>query len=209
MSNNPTLSVTTRRNWWIDAGLALGALLAALSGIYFLFFPVGGYQGGRNPMYGVTVLFERAAWDDLHTWSGVLMIAIVLVHLTLHWSWVTSMFNRTLKQMRGRVGPMNARGRFNLGLNLVVGLSFLLTAISGVYFMFFPAGRGSVDPLLLFSRLTWDLIHTWSGSTLIVAAILHFAIHWKWIIKVTRNLATGGSARRPETQAPSVGSLSQ
>jgi len=54
----------------------MSALLAALSGIYFLFLPVSGYQGGRNPMYGVTVLFERSAWDDLHTWGGVVMIAI-------------------------------------------------------------------------------------------------------------------------------------
>jgi len=200
MSKINSLSVPTRRNWWIDAGLGVRAVLAALSGIYFLFLPVGGYQGGRNPMYSVTILFERSTWDDLHTWGGVAMISIVLVHLAFHWSWVTNMFNRTVKELRGRVGPMNARGRFNLGLNLVVAVSFLLTALSGVYFLFFPGGRGAIDPLLLFSRTSWDLIHTWAGVTLIAAAVVHFAIHWKWVTKVTRSLFAGVSSRSGATR---------
>jgi len=41
------------------------------------------------------------------------------------------MFNRTLKELRNKVGPMNARGRFNLWLNVIVVLSFVLTALSG------------------------------------------------------------------------------
>ena len=70
------LSAKTKKNWAIDAVLALGGLLAALSGIYFLFLTSGGYQGGRNPMYGITILFERHTWEELHTWSGVAMIVV-------------------------------------------------------------------------------------------------------------------------------------
>jgi len=188
MEKKTNLSIQTKRNWLIDAGLGMSALLAALSGIYFLFLPVSGYQGGRNPMYGVTVLFERSAWDDLHTWGGVVMIAIAAIHLTLHWSWVTNMFNRTLKELRNKVGPMNARGRFNLWLNVIVAISFVLTALSGIYFLFIPGGRSAVDPLLVFTRNTWDLIHTWAGVTMIAAAVVHFAIHWKWVTKVTSGI---------------------
>jgi hypothetical protein len=42
--------------------------------------------------------------------------------------------------------------------------------------------------MILFSRITWDLIHTWSSVTLILAGLLHFAIHWKWALKVTRKV---------------------
>jgi hypothetical protein len=31
------------------AALIISAVAAAFSGIYFLFLPTGGYQGGRNP----------------------------------------------------------------------------------------------------------------------------------------------------------------
>jgi hypothetical protein len=90
-----------------------------------------------------------------------------------------------IRELTGQAGSMNARGRWNLILNLVVGLSFLITALSGVYFIFFPGGHKTVDPLFLFTRSTWDLLHPWAAVTLITAATLHLAIHWKWVTKVT------------------------
>jgi len=73
-----------------------------------------------------------------------------------------------------------------------VAVSFSLVALSGIYFLFFPGGhRTSVDTILLFSRTTWDLIHTWSAVALIIAAIIHFAIHWQWVVKVSRKLLFG------------------
>jgi hypothetical protein len=53
--------------------------------------------------------------------------------------------------------------------------------------------------MFLFSRLIWDVIHTWSGVAMIAAAALHFAIHWKWAVKVTRKMA----AAAVQTLAPS------
>jgi cytochrome b subunit of formate dehydrogenase len=42
------------------------------------------------------------------------------------------------------------------------------------------------DPMWLFTSITWDLIHTWSGVAAIAAITLHFYIHWKWVYKVIR-----------------------
>lgn len=183
------MSKITQRNWWIDAVLFGSALIAALSGLYFLYFPSGGYQGGRNPYYNIQVLFSRHTWGDLHIWGGVVMISIAIIHLILHWSWVVNMTRRMLKDLTGKNGKMNRRGRLNLLLNVLVGLSFLVTAISGVYFLFVPGGRGSVDPMFLFSRITWDLIHTWAGVTLIAAGVIHFAIHWRWVVNVSTSIS--------------------
>ena len=58
--------------------------------------------------------------------------------------------------------------------------------------------------IFLFTRTTWDLIHTWAAIVLIAAAVVHFAIHWRWIVNVTRRIlgrpasrsvATGAAAR--------------
>jgi hypothetical protein len=185
--------------------LFTSAIAAALSGIYFLFLPSGGYQGGRNLDYHLTLMFSRATWDDLHTWGGVIMIAAAFIHLAIHWTWVVSMARRSWNELTGKCGCMNARGRWNLILNLLVAFSFLLTALSGVYFLFVPSGRWAADPGLLFSRTTWDLIHTWAGVTLIAAAIVHLAIHWKWVTKVTKKmvqLALPG--HRPPQSAPVI-----
>jgi cytochrome b subunit of formate dehydrogenase len=183
-----TVSKQTQKNWWIDAALFLSALIAAFSGIYFLFLPSGGYQGGRNPLYNIQILFARQTWDDVHTWTGVAMIAAVVIHLAIHWKWVTSIARRTWNELTGKCGCHNPRGRWNLILNTVVAISFLLTAISGVYFLFVAGGRWAADPMILFTRTTWNLIHTWAGVSLIAAVIIHLAIHWKWITKVTRKM---------------------
>jgi hypothetical protein len=183
-----TVSKQTQKNWWIDAVLFGSALIAILSGIYFLFLPTGGFQGGRNPLYNLQIVFNRQTWEDLHTWGSIAMIAAVIIHLAIHWSWVISMARRTWKELTGQCGCMNPRGRMNLILNAIVAISFVVTAVSGVYFLFVPGGRWVADPMILFARTTWDLIHTWAGVLLTTAAIIHFVIHWKWVTKVTRKM---------------------
>jgi len=183
------VSTQTRNNWLVDAALFLGALVSSITGIYFLYLPVGGYQGGRNPFYGVTILFQRESWDDLHTWFGILMIVAAGIHIVLHWKWIVKMTSRTFQELSFMKRSFNSRGRFNVGVNMVTGLSFLITAISGIYFLFSPGGRhGAVDPRFIFTRATWDMIHTWAGIVMVDTAVIHFIIHWGWIVKVTRKL---------------------
>ena len=201
---NKGRSKITQRNWWIDAALFVSALTAALSGLYFLYFPIGGYQGGRNPYYNTQVLFSRHTWDDLHTWGGIVMISVAIIHISLHWSWVVNMTRRILKDLTGKNGKMNRRGRLNLLLNIIVGLSFLLTAISGIYFLFFTGGRGIVDSIFLFNHIAWDLIHTWAGVTLISAGVVHFAIHWRWVVNVSKSIAKRTVSREMPTKTRTV-----
>ena len=182
----------TRKKWLLDAIIFLSGLVAALSGIYFLFVPSGGYQGGRNPMYGLTILFSQHTWDDLHTWSGVLMIAVAVLHFAIHWRWVKVMSNRTVKALLSRETKLSKGPRLNVAINVLVAVSFLLTAVSGIYFLFAPSGgfqggsNPGWDPMFLFSRTTWDLIHTWAGVVFIGAAVVHFWIHWRWIKTMTQ-----------------------
>ena len=94
------------------------------------------------------------------------------------------MAKRMARSVTGRGTRMNRHGIFNVAIDAAVAIGFLLVAISGVYFMFAGTGRAA-DPLFIFSRTTWDLIHTWSGVAMIIAAVIHFAIHWRWVVKVT------------------------
>jgi hypothetical protein len=186
-----TISRKTRLNWLLDASVFSGAIVAALSGIYFLYSPSGGYQGGRNPAFGTTLFFERHTWSDLHTWGGVLMILAVVIHLAYHWYWVRSMAAKLVKFLRDGGSGLSQGGKINLLVNLLIALSFLAVSVSGVYFLFLTSGgyRGgdnsAWDQVFIFSRMTWDLIHTWSGVALIISAMLHFVIHWRWIRNVT------------------------
>jgi len=188
------VSRQTRNNWLVDAALAVGALVAAVSGAYFLYLPVGGYQGGRNPAYGIHILFERHTWGDLHTWFGVLMIAAAVVHIAIHWSWVTSTVRRVARNLAGKGAPMNRRGYTNVAIDAAVGAGFVLAAASGLYFLLAPRDSGG----FLLSRTTWDIVHTWAGVAMIVAAVTNFAIHWSWVTRVTRKIL---GAAIPDTRS--------
>jgi hypothetical protein len=189
MTQTRTLAKQTRNNWLIDAALFLGAVVSTITGIYFLFLSVGGYQGGRNPLYGVTILFERETWDDLHTWFGIAMIVAAVIHITIHWNWIINMTKKTIREITQRESRLNNRSRFNVAINMLIGFSFLLTAMSGIYFLYVSGGRrGVANPEFLFSRATWDLIHTWSGIVLVDAVVVHFSIHWGWVVKVTSKM---------------------
>ena len=85
MTIKKSVSKQTRDNWIIDAGLFLSAVMAILSGAYFLYLPVGGYQGGRNPAYIAEIFgMNKDLWIDIHTWTGYAFVILVLVHLLLH-----------------------------------------------------------------------------------------------------------------------------
>lgn len=187
-------AIRGRNKWLLTAVVFLSGLVAALSGIYFLFVPSGGYQGGRNPTYGLTILFSRYTWEDLHAWGGVLMIAAAVIHFAIHWRWVKVMSKRAVKALFSREAKLAKGPRLNVAINLVIAVSFLLTAVSGIYLLFAPSGgfQGGMnagwDPMFLFSRTTWDLIHTWAGVAFIGAAVVHFWIHWRWIKNTTTRL---------------------
>ncbi|MCG2786277.1 MAG: DUF4405 domain-containing protein [Anaerolineae bacterium] len=207
MDKRPLVSSQTRRNWWIDLFLLVSGLVVLFSSIYFLFWGAGGYQGGRNPYYGAIILFSRETWEWLHTWLGIVMIAAAAIHIPLHWGWIVSMTKRSLNILLGRCERMNAGGQFNLLVNLAIGISALLAAISGMYFFFAAPGSAKDPTIFIFTRLTWDLIHTWSGVVMIAAGILHFAIHWRWVVNVTRKIfkmVLPVSAAKPEFSTETI-----
>jgi len=185
------MSKQTRVNWLIDAAVFAGAALAMLSGVYFLYLPSGGYQGGRNPWYGVTILFSLHTWEDVHAWAGVLMIAAAAIHFAIHWGWVKMMARRVVNAMRSRGSKLSRGAKLNVLIDVLVACSFVVCAVSGIYFLLGPTGGYEGGSNLnwevgfLFSRTTWDAIHTWSGVVLTVAAGVHFAIHWRWVKNVT------------------------
>ena len=190
MEMKTNVSPKTRNNWIMDAGLFLAMVVTVLSGIYFLVFPSGGYKGGSNPWYGIQVIFDREGWEWIHTWIGLGMVVIALVHILFHWKWFVSMTKRIVHGLFGKTSSLSRGGKYNLWLNFVTGLSFLVSAASGVYFIFAGGSEGgrNPDPMFLFTRTAWDVIHTWSSVLFVATFILHFAIHWLWIARVTRRV---------------------
>jgi hypothetical protein len=53
-------------------------------------------------------------------------------------------------------------------------------------------GSGDVTFWAL-SRHNWADLHDWVAVVLVVVVIVHFILHWKWIVRMTRSYLGGAS----------------
>ena len=191
LTKKNSVSKRTAQRWLLVVLLTILGLAVFLSSVYFLFFPLG-YQGGRNPYFNITVIFDRETWDELHLWSGLAMIFVLAIHILVHWDWIKVMVARFLGPNARAFAKSNKRMQFNILLNVVAAISFVLVSLSGIYLMFTP-GRSSASttPSFIFNWYAWDVIHTWSGVVMFISVFLHFYIHWTWITKVSRRVLAG------------------
>jgi hypothetical protein len=76
--------------------LFVAGLVEAVSGfVLWLALPSGSGRGAFNLTYlGIT----RHTWIDIHDWVAIALIAIVIIHLIMHWKWVTRMARQIFKQ---------------------------------------------------------------------------------------------------------------
>jgi hypothetical protein len=81
--------------------------------------PVGAHGGGAREYLTVWGL-SRHEWGDLHYWFSLALMALLAVHLILHWAWISSM-------VRGRAREGSGR-RVALGVLGLVGVIALIAA---------------------------------------------------------------------------------
>jgi hypothetical protein len=207
------MTTKTRLSWILNIALLVSSILTTLSAIYFLFLPSGGYRGGRNPAYGVVILFDRNTWNILHTWAGTILVIVAVIHVVIHLDWFVAMIRRAFHGLSGRGAVMKSCAWRNLILNGLIGTAFLLAGVTGIYFLLGPVnGIRNARNVGLMADLSWigltdardayitmDLIHTWAGVVMIIAAAAHIVLHWRWIEKVTVRFF----ARRPQPGASS------
>ena len=95
------LARQARLYFTLDIFLFLVFVLVNISGlIAWLAFGEGGYQGGRNPFYNLTIFgLGRHDWNDLHLWAGLVIVAILVVHVFLHWKWLLITTRRYLQTL--------------------------------------------------------------------------------------------------------------
>jgi len=86
-------------NLILDLLLAAAALVLLATGLLIAFVLPPGSHGAT--VWGWT----RHDFGDLHLWVAVAMVALLLVHVALHWTWVCTMAGRVCgRKARGRLG---------------------------------------------------------------------------------------------------------
>ena len=87
-----------------------------------------GSRGGR----GLTVLgMDRHEWGDVHLWISYIVIAAVIAHLGMNWTW--------LKKIAASMKPLRLLGGLVVGIIIVVVLLVLPVTVTNRRF---PGNQG-------------------------------------------------------------------
>jgi hypothetical protein len=77
-------------------------------------------------------------------------------------------------------------------LVVFLGLGSMIEAVSGFILWFvLPSGtgrRGLEAVALGITRHTWIDIHDWVAVALTVAVIIHLVLHWRWVVRMSRQI---------------------
>ena len=156
-------------NFWLDAVILIAFLVTAVTGV-LLWLGAG-----------------RGALLASHAWSGVILLAGIILHLALHWDWVKCVVGRFFKRL-----PRPAR--VNLAVDSLLWLVFSVVTVTGLVDWLLPSGRSwgrrrtltSAVSLFSIEWHAWRDWHTWLGLAWLVIVIVHLVLHRKWIACMLR-----------------------
>ena len=83
------------------------------------------------------------------------------------------------------------KAKINYIVDMLMLLSFIVTAFTGIILFFFlPSGvrQGQYQTFLGIIKATWITLHDWAGILMILLVLLHFVLHWKWIVYMTKSM---------------------
>lgn len=115
-----------------------------------------------------------------HEWLSVLFIVPFVIHLLLHWDWIKVSFNRLFAQSSGKE-------RFNTIWNYLLYINMLLVTVSGslVSVALLPDLNITIN-----IQDFWSKIHHDSATLIMPMLGIHLALHWNFIVKLTKRMTS-------------------
>ncbi len=96
------------------------------------------------------------------------------------------------------------RTSFNYWLDVVIGIAFIASLVTGVAFLFmgtggYEGGRNTAyqAAFLGIAREVWRPLHTFTSCVMTVGVGLHLVFHFRWITCVTKRMLPTRGLRLP------------
>jgi hypothetical protein len=156
-------------------------------------------------LFGALFIAYNPAWTGVavHEWLCVITIVPLLFHVVVNW-------DRTLAILRRFAERLRATPKVNLVVDAALFIVAVTVMLSGLLISQSVARAFGVS--ITPTRL-WVSTHSWSADATILLVLVHFALHWRWIVRAAGRLgrpargreddpivATRLATRRPEPQ---------
>ena len=120
------------------------------------------------------MVFEsRATGITVHEWLGIVIMVGSIIHILLHWRWITCAFSRFLGKL-----SMEIRLKFIIDMLIFIGFTSIL--LSGLLI------SRAILPSLGFRENHspfWPWLHHFSVDITLFLVALHIAMSWRWIVR--------------------------
>jgi len=117
----------TPLNLAIDLLAATGLLLMIATG-YILRFPLPPSTNRTHELWGLS----RHEWGTLHSWASIGLLAVLFVHLLLHWEWIFATVRRRFTSAQAAPAQRLHAGIITVAALLVLGGLFAWASQTGV-----------------------------------------------------------------------------
>lgn len=119
----------------------------------------------------------HATGQAIHEWGSLALTVALLMHMALHWEWITGISNKLL-------GKLPTETRLNYLLNLAFYIDMTLIVLSGLMMSknVLPAFGIHVDE----HAGPWHRLHILAADSGLVILALHVAMHRKWVTNTFR-----------------------
>ena len=131
-------------------------------------------------LFGALFLAYNPAWTRIavHEWLSVIIVVPLLFHVIINW-------DQTLAILRRFAQIVRATPKVNLVVDAALFVAAVTVMLSGLLVSQYVlrAVGISVTPTAL-----WVSAHRWSADATILLLLVHFALHWRWILRAAGKL---------------------
>jgi hypothetical protein len=131
----------------------------------------------------------------VHEWLCLAFAFTLLIHLFLHWNWLTTLIAKFFKQLFHQ-------SRLNFVVDLLFFIAMITVMLSG-----FMISRtlSSVFGWSVSRSTIWRMLHSQSANASLILLAVHFGLHWDWIVSMVKRfvlvpIQSLGKPRQPQEQ---------
>lgn len=145
----------------------------------------------------LVAMAPRFSGITIHEWLGISFGAAIITHLLLHWQWIGEVTKRFF-------GKVQWSARLNYILNSLLFIDVTVIIFTGL--MISETALPSLG-ITVASGGAWRGLHGTAADLSLVLTGLHVALHWQWIVNMTKRLIVSPLTARRAPQL-SIGAAS-